>query len=128
MYKMALCIATLLAGASAAEARDVTVATGSVVRVHGYTYVHPDCTVGDVPTVRILEPPQHGKVWLAPGATYPVNVGDLQTREACRTHRVAALILRYRAAAGYVGQDSVKTEVFWENGASRQDDFSITVK
>ncbi len=75
--------------------------TGKDIRVGVYVNVQPDCTSGPLPTIRLVEPPAHGKLTVKKG-----NVNATITNNAW--HSV------YRPMSRYIG----RKKIFWVRIAS----------
>jgi len=106
-----LCWYALAGGAWAQPAeREVKAQPGRDVRVGVYTNIRPDCTTGQLPTIRLATPPAHGTVTVKRGSLKATNF------KHCLAMDVPAFIAFYRAAAEFSGTDAFELEVILPSG------------
>jgi hypothetical protein len=125
--RVAILIAALAFGSSAAQAQSYNVASGQSVKLWFFATVNPDCTPAGVPRVRVKAHPQHGRVTIGQKRDF-VHFQPSNVRSACNTRRVLGTEVRYYAQRGYVGYDTVGAEVFYPNGSYRSGNFNINVR
>jgi len=94
--------------------RDDVVKSGQRKRIGHSWYINPDCSVTRVPTVRVIDPPLHGKVALV----HEKNVvTEAEGRVAkCNSLKLPVIAYYYQSAPGYVGSDRFVARVSFGNG------------
>ena len=102
-------------------ARDVKGKSGQDIRIAIFTSVRPDCGSGPLPTIRLVHPPEHGKLVVKKVRLNATNI------KQCLALEVPALIAIYRSAAGFEGRDSAILEIKTSAGAVQLQRYSITV-
>ena len=92
---------------ASAETIEVTAQgeTNKDIRIGVYINIQPDCTSGPLPTIRLVEPPVHGKVTVKKG-----NV-DATNYKQCLALNVPAYVSFYRSERIFLGNDGVLLEV-----------------
>jgi hypothetical protein len=128
MIARQLCIAGLLLAASAAAfAQDTIIErqakgqAGRDIRIAVFASILPDCTAGQLPGVRLKQPPLNGTVTVKQGRMRTTNF------KQCLAVEVPAFIAFYRSAPGFSGQDSVLIEVS-AGGKTQIQRYTVTVK
>jgi len=101
--------------------REIKGKSGQVIRIAIFTNVSPDCTSGPLPTIRLVRPPEHGKIVVKKGRLSATNI------KQCLALEVPALIAFYRSAADFEGGDSAILEIRSSQGVGQLQRFSITV-
>ena len=91
------------------------------IQIGTYINVKPDCTSGPLPTIRLIGPPEHGKV-----SVKKVNVNATNYKQ-CLALEVPGYVAFYRAASGFAGTDVVTLEVKFPGGRSELQKITITV-
>ena len=118
----------LLAATSYIAARAETVErtaqgeTGKDIRIGVYVNIQPDCTSGPLPTIRLVEPPAHGKVTVKKG-----NV-DATNYKQCLALSVPAYVAFYRSERDFLGNDTVLIEVRYPGRKQEVQHIVITVR
>jgi hypothetical protein len=96
--------------------------TGKDIQIGVYVNVQPDCTSGPLPTMRLLEPPAHGKVTVKKGNVSATNY------KQCLALSVPAYVAFYRSERNFLGSDSVLLEVRYPGGKQELHNIVITVR
>jgi hypothetical protein len=122
--------------APAASVRVVTVAptvynktalSGQTTRIDFSSELNPDCSVRNIPTVRIIDAPVHGTTQVTQlddfTAFLPQNV-----HFACNKKKSRGTALDYISNPGYVGGDYLSFESVNPDGVDRTYKVAITVK
>jgi hypothetical protein len=91
------------------------------IQIGTYINVKPDCTSGPLPTIRLIGPPEHGKVRVK-----KVNVNATNYKQ-CLALEVPGYVAFYRAASGFAGTDVVTLEVRFPGGRSELQKITVTV-
>jgi hypothetical protein len=129
----ALTLAVFSMGASGlAEASDSfkkqslsrTVMSGVRTKLGQHWHINNDCSLADVPVVRIVEPPKHGRLEIVRESVFPTSSGKL---ERCRTVKVMGLVAYYTAKAGYVGEDKFVLRSPYGDGKIADTTMNVTV-
>ena len=95
--------------------------SGQDIRISIFADIHPDCTSGPLPTIRLVRPPEHGKLIVRKVRLSATNI------KQCLAFEVPALIAFYQSAAEFEGADSAILEIRSSQGVGRLYHFSITV-
>jgi hypothetical protein len=103
------------------------VASGANERLGFFTTLNPDCTTKAIATVRVVKPPEHGKLDTAIGINYP-NYSKDHSRYKCNQHRVKGVQVNYRPADKYVGEDAFDLLVIWPQGFAWELHYDISVR
>jgi hypothetical protein len=101
--------------------REIKGKSGQNIRIAIFTNVLPDCTSGPLPTIRLVRPPEHGKLIVRKVRLSATNI------KQCLALEVPALIAFYRSAADFAGGDSAILEIKSTQGAGQLQRYSITV-
>ncbi|MDQ2954405.1 MAG: hypothetical protein M3R18_05630 [Pseudomonadota bacterium] len=124
-----LCIVGILLGASAAALaqdniieRQVKGQAGRDIRIAVFANILSDCTAGQLPAVRLKQPPLNG--------TVTVNQGRMRTTnyKQCLAVEVPAFVAFYRSSPGFSGQDSVLIEVVSASGKTQIQRYTVIVE
>jgi hypothetical protein len=94
---------------------------GKDIQVGIYLNVQPDCTSGPLPTIRLLKPPEHGKVAVKKAKLSATNY------KQCLALEVPGFIAFYRSAADFVGSDVILLEVKYQGGRVELQKITVTV-
>jgi Domain of Unknown Function with PDB structure (DUF3857)/Transglutaminase-like superfamily len=89
--------------------------------------LNPDCTSLGFATVRILDPPKHGKVTFENGTGFTTFPQE-NLRYECNKRRSDGVVLTYEPDSGFTGMDSINIDVIFASGFSRKRHYSIAVK
>jgi len=79
--------------------------TNKDIRIGVYLNIQSDCTSGPLPTIRLVEPPAHGKVTLKKANFSATNY------KQCLALNVPAYVSFYRSERIFLGNDGVLLEV-----------------
>lgn len=101
--------------------RTVRVRPGVETRVGIYVNVNPDCTSGALPTIRLSEPPQHGRLIVKTGKITATNY------KQCLALQVPGYIAFYRPGPNFSADDKVVIEVKYPNGRTEIQRIKIIV-
>ena len=121
-------IAGILLGAGAALAQDAILErqakglAGRDIRIAVFASILPDCTAGQLPTVRLKQPPVNGTVTVKQGRMRTTNF------KQCLAVEVPSFVAFYRSSPGFSGQDSVLIEVVSAGGKTQMQRFTVTVE
>ena len=77
---------------------------------------------GPLPTIRLVEPPAHGKVTVKKGNVSATNY------KQCLALSVPAFVAFYRSEKDFLGNDSVLLEVRYPGGKQELQHIVITVR
>jgi hypothetical protein len=114
------------AGAEAAYAYKVA-AAGKPLELYWATSVNPDCSAAGAVTIKVVEPPSHGRVSINRTGVFP-TFSAANVRQRCNTRRVAGVKAIYVSQRGYQGPDRVAIDVIWPSGRYLRHEVSITVR
>src|SRR5262245_18209943 len=91
---------------AASTMADTTYALSGVpITLFQASSTNPDCTANGMPTVRITQDPQHGRLTITRGAVF-AYFPPSNARSACNRRRVPGVTLRYISQRGYTGTDT----------------------
>ena len=102
-------------------------ASGKPSRLASAFSLHPDCSLNDYITVRVLAAPTHGTATVERGRFYP-TYPRTNDRSACNAHPAEGTVVWYRSEPGYVGSDAVELEIIETDGRAGRVDYHIEVK
>jgi len=94
---------------------------GKDIQVGVYLNVQPDCTSGPLPTIRLLNPPEHGKVAVKKAKLNATNY------KQCLALEVPGFVAFYRSAPDFVGNDVILLEVKYQGGRSELQKITVTI-
>jgi hypothetical protein len=86
-----------------------------------------DCSPSGRTTVRVLEPPQHGKLTIEYGQATTTYPKDSQLYD-CNTKKSDGVLIFYESQPEYLGPDSVTFYAIFPNGNATTYHHSIDVK
>ena len=121
---IAIVFLQMIMGAYSQEApveRAIKGRAGQEIGIAIFTNILPDCGSGPLPTLRLVAPPEHGKIVVKKVRLNATNV------KQCLALEVPALVAVYRSAADFEGKDTAVLEVKTSQGVVRLQNFSITV-
>ena len=129
MRFIALACMGMLVFASQARADYVArvVAANGVLDGLYYLALNPDCTLLGYPTVKVLNTPQNGEIFVSKVRSFPFYRRS-NPRSVCNSRRAPSMVLRYRPHRGFVGSDGFAVDVIFPDGSERNDNYNITVK
>lgn len=102
-------------------------ATGRPTVIYKTYSINPDCTASGEIVVRIIEPPEHGRVAVRRARLFPY-FREGNSRSVCNRRRVPGVEVVYVSARGYVGPDRVGLDVIFPDGAARRGNIQFTVR
>jgi hypothetical protein len=94
---------------------------GQDIRVGVFASIRSDCKSGPLPTIRLKEPPNHGKVTVKQGKLRTTNFRQ------CLAMEVPAFIVFYKSQPGFSGADTVTLEVVEASGKTQLQRITVTV-
>jgi hypothetical protein len=104
-----------------------TALAGATTRILFVQNLNPDCSVRDIPTIRILTAPAHGVEAVKTVDDFgsylgvPITIG-------CNKSKIRGAALDYVANADYTGPDTLTYEVIYSNGNDQTTTVKLTVK
>jgi hypothetical protein len=126
VYRLAIAAACAVVTSGAAHAQRY-VPSGQSVKLTFVAAVNPDCSPAGMPTVRVTQGPQHGRVNLVRGRDF-VYFQPSNIRSVCNQRRVSGIGIHYQSQRGYTGYDAVGLEVFFPTGTYRRGTFNVVVR
>jgi hypothetical protein len=118
----------LLVAGAAALAEDAIIErqakgqAGRDIRIAVFANILPNCTSGQLPSVRLKQPPVNGTVTVKQARMRTTNV------KQCLAVEVPAFVAFYRSSPGFSGQDSVLIEVVSSDGKTQIQHITVTVE
>jgi hypothetical protein len=104
-----------------------TVAAG-VTKTLGFAYaVNPDCSSRGVPTIWMVQAPQHGTARVLPRTDF-AQFPAANPLSACNTKKVSGIAVDYTSTGGFVGTDTMVFEERNLENRERVFRFTILVK
>lgn len=88
---------------------------------------NPDCSANGIPTIRVTQDPQHGRITITRGGVF-AYFSPSNARSACNKRRVPGVIARYVSQRGYTGTDTAAIEVFFPSGQAGRTSYFISVR
>ena len=112
-----------------AQPPDLTkvVATDQRLRVEFLYALEPDCSSMGVTSVRILEPPQHGKLTIENGRAFTGFAKENQ-RYDCNMRKSGGTLVFYDPEPGFAGNDTITLDIIFPTGQSSRQRYAIDVK
>lgn len=86
-----------------------------------YINVRPDCTSGPLPTIRLANPPNSGKIVVKTGRVKATNY------KACLALEVPAYVAFYKSSPNFVGSDTLTIEVKYPGGRTEIQKITVDV-
>ena len=121
-------MALALSGATAqAQYGSKVAAAGKPLELYWAASVNPDCSSRGAVTIKVVEPPSHGRVTVNRTGVF-TNFSAANVRQHCNTRRVAGVKAFYTSQRNYQGPDRVAFEVIWPSGKYERRNVSITVR
>jgi uncharacterized membrane protein len=96
--------------------------SGKDIRIGVYLNIQPDCTSGPLPTIRLSEPPTHGKVVVKKATASATNL------KQCLALQVPAYVALYRSNRNFIGTDLFVLEVKYPNGRMEVQHITVMVE
>jgi hypothetical protein len=88
----------------------------------------PDCSSPGIPTVRVVQAPQHGRVIVTKGKNFLAFAPRNYRHFHCNMRKIPSVSIQYISQRGYVGPDTMTLEAIFANGRYSQKTFSINVR
>jgi hypothetical protein len=104
-----------------------TALAGATTRILFVQNLNPDCSVRDIPTIRILTPPSHGTEAIKTVEDFGTYIG-IPVTLGCNKSKARGASLDYIASADYTGPDTLVYEVIYSNGTDQTTTVNLTVK
>jgi hypothetical protein len=101
--------------------KEVRGKSGKISRIAVFANVQPDCTSGPLPTIRLLNEPEHGKIIVKRAKVSATNVKN------CLSLTVPALVMFYQAAAHFQGSDFAVVQLLSADGKTQEQRYTIRV-
>ena len=121
----ALCLLIALPGFAFAQQptvqREVKGKPDTNINAGIFATVRKDCTAGPLPSVRLINPPAHGKVTLKQAKLRATNVKN------CLGMELPAFVAIYRSERDFIGQDRFTIEIVGNNGKAQIQQVTVTV-
>jgi hypothetical protein len=124
LWLAGLIIASTSASVSAQDQvieRTVKVPSNKEVRVGVYVNLKPDCTSGPLPSIRLISPPEHGKVTVKQARVNATNYNQ------CLAVQIPGFVAFYQSAPQFSGTDSVSLEIKTPGGRTVVQKITLTV-
>ena len=123
-FSMIILLGTTLA-ASAQQPTVQRVVKGTPdkdIRIGVYINVRPDCTSGELPSIKLVAPPSHGKVTFKKAKVNSTNY------KQCLAIEVPGWVGFYRSRPGFSGEDTFAIQITYPaGGRSENQHFKIVV-
>jgi hypothetical protein len=103
------------------------VAAGQKLLLTFLATINPDCSSIGQSTVRITEPPEHGKLTIENGQGFTSFPKDNQ-RYDCNTRKSDGVLVFYEPGSGYTGTDSITVYIIFPTGTTSTRHYSMEVK
>jgi hypothetical protein len=101
--------------------RAIKAAPGHDIRVGIFSSIRPDCTSGQLPSIRLATAPAHGTVTVKRGTLKATNF------KQCLATEVPVFVAFYRAAADFSGADQFELEISFASGRKQVQHFQVNV-
>ena len=103
------------------------VASGAKQRMNFYASLNPDCSAtGDV-NVRVTKQPEHGTVETVATTDY-IHYAKENIRSKCNQHKVKGMLVNYKSAEKYTGNDEFDLLIIFPNGLAWEHHFDMRVR
>ncbi|WP_271023074.1 hypothetical protein [Rhizobium sp. RCAM05973] len=107
------CVTTSVDGVKQRPHNQV-VTSGKREKIGQSWHLNPDCSVSRLPTARVIEEPQHGKVSVVNQKGLVATAKGQFAR--CNSLRLPVTAIYYQSAPGYVGSDKLVARVSYGDG------------
>jgi len=91
------------------------VASGKDTDLGFYTALYPDCTVHDIPILRVVKQPEHGSVETLETISFP-NYTKKSPSYKCNQQKTKGVLLTYKSAQKFLGKDAFDLLVTMPDG------------
>jgi hypothetical protein len=103
------------------------IASGAKQRVGFYVSLNPDCTASGDVTVRVTKQPEHGTVDTVTTTGY-AHYSKENIRSKCNQHKVKGMLVNYKAAEKYTGNDEFDLLILFPGGYAWEHHFDMSVR
>ena len=110
----------------ASQSVSKTTVSAKTLKLSHFVSVNPDCSSRGASEIRVLAPPQNGRLNVMKTSDFPSFPTD-SSYSRCNSARVPGTAVTYLAKAGFSGQESVQVRVFYPTGQARDVSYSIAV-
>jgi len=90
----------------------ITLPSGVPQKLAFVSKPNPDCSQGEIPVVRAVTEPAHGKLQIVQAEDFPTFRPASNPLAKCNTVRIKGIRITYTPDAGYVGKDEYEFEAF----------------
>ncbi len=87
----------------------------------------PDCSSRGPTVARVLEKPEHGDASLVAGDSFPA-FGSNSPLASCNSRKTQGLMVNYRSAPDYTGEDRLRLFVIFPDGSGGEWNYTLIVK
>jgi hypothetical protein len=102
------------------------VASGAKQQIGFYRSLNPDCISRGV-EIRVTKQPEHGTVETSATSDYPSYPKE-NIRAKCNQHKVKGMLVNYKAAEKYTGDDAFDLLVLFANGFAWEVHYDVSVR
>ena len=102
-------------------------ASGKPLMLYRAYNVNPNCSAEGAVTIKVLVPPQHGRVTVGTARIFPAYP-PAHPRNHCNQRRVLGTQAFYTSQRGYAGRDHAVIEVIFPAGRYQRRSFGIVVR
>ena len=103
------------------------IASGAKQRLDFYAAINPDCTATGDLNVRVTKQPKHGTVETVARTEY-AHYSKENIRSQCNQHKVKGMLINYKAAEKYTGNDEFDLLILYPGGLAREIHYDISVR
>jgi hypothetical protein len=104
-----------------------TAIAGTMTRIAFYQELNPDCSVRDIPTIRMPTQPAHGVVTIKETEDFG-TYSAFEPLSVCNKNKARGVSVDYLTAPGYSGADSLTYEAILSTGLEQTTTVNLTVK
>ena len=103
------------------------VASEANTRIGFFTGLNPDCTASGNVNIRVTKQPEHGTVDTV-GTTEYAHYPKENIRSKCNQHKVKGMLVNYKSAEKYTGNDEFDLLILYPGGVAREVHYDISVR
>jgi hypothetical protein len=103
------------------------IASGAKQRIGFFHAIHPDCSASGDVNVRVTKQPEHGTVETTATTLFP-NFPKENIRSKCNQYKVKGMLVNYKAAEKYTGNDEFDLLVLYPGGFASELHFDMRVR
>lgn len=104
-----------------------TALAGQTTRIDFANSLNPDCSVRDIPTMRLTDRPLHGIAEIRETEDYPAFLPQ-NIHAVCNKQKVRGTAITYTPDKAYTGPDYFSFEIVYSDGTDRVIRIMATVK